>query len=125
MTSAFRCEFVRNLDTSDNAIRGSTEKAVLTYSIHLSELILSRGAPSLNRNETSLLLDDDLIKNYHINRNIQNSARIYASILWKEITLGWWVVPKLQACQPHADITSEVTASACPFPRHNSPCSPI
>lgn len=34
--------FVGNLDVKDKAIRGSTEKAVLAYSIHLSELILDR-----------------------------------------------------------------------------------
>lgn len=39
VTSAFKNVFVGNLFAKDKAIRGSTEKAVLAYSIHFSELI--------------------------------------------------------------------------------------
>jgi hypothetical protein len=34
--------FVGNLEAKEKAILGSTENAVLAYSIHFSELILSR-----------------------------------------------------------------------------------
>ena len=34
--------FDGNLEAKEKAIRGSTEKAVLAYSIHFSELILGR-----------------------------------------------------------------------------------
>lgn len=42
MTSDFKAIFAGNLEANDIAIRGSTEKAVLAYSVHFSELIFSR-----------------------------------------------------------------------------------